>query len=52
MHGETLKYVQVHFLVKINLGNQCVCWFYYKELYYNARSHERKIEQEYGALAE
>ena len=26
------KHVEVHFLVKINLGNQCICWFYYKEI--------------------
>jgi hypothetical protein len=33
----------VEFLDKINLGNWCVCWFYYKEICYDARSHERKI---------
>jgi len=22
----------IHFLTKINLGHQCVCWFYYKEI--------------------
>jgi hypothetical protein len=37
------KHVEVHFLAKINLGNQCVCWFCYKEIYYDPRSHERKI---------
>jgi hypothetical protein len=31
------------FLAKINSVNQCVCWFYCKEIYYDARSHERKI---------
>jgi len=25
------------------IGNQCVCWFYCKEIYYDARSYERKI---------
>jgi hypothetical protein len=35
---------QIYFLAKINFGNQCVCWFYYKEIYCDAaRSHERKI---------
>ena len=38
-----LKIVEVHFLAKINLGNQCICWFYYKEICYDAWSHERKI---------
>ena len=31
------------FFTKINLGNQCVCWFYLKDICYDARSHERKI---------
>ena len=32
--GQTncLKHVKVHFLAKINLGNYCICWFYYKEI--------------------
>jgi hypothetical protein len=37
------KHVEVHFLAKINLGNWCSCWFYYKDICYDARSHERKI---------
>jgi hypothetical protein len=32
------KHVEVHFLAKVNLGNWCIFWFYYKEkshvLYY------------------
>jgi hypothetical protein len=33
----------IEFLDKINLGNWYVCWFYYKEIGHDARSHERKI---------
>ena len=34
------KHVEVHFLAKINLGNWCISWFYYKEICYDSRSHE------------
>jgi hypothetical protein len=37
------KHLEVHFLAKINLGNWRICWFYYKEIRYDARSHECKI---------
>jgi hypothetical protein len=36
------KHEEVHFLAKINMGNKCICWFYYKEICYDARSHEYK----------
>jgi len=33
------------FFSQINLVNQCICWFYYKEIGYDARSRERNICQ-------
>ena len=31
------------FLYKNKFGNECVCWFHWKVIYYDARSYERKI---------